>query len=97
MFNTIKGVKEKVAFTGIDMSDVNVSFASIVAKGRSFKNIDFQTGSVEELEFLGKKFDVVLCSDVVDHLISPEKCLASILDVLKPGRDSHYYYYAKFS
>ncbi len=85
MFNTIKGVKEKVTFTGIDMSDVNVSFASIVAKELFFKNIDFQTGSAEELGFLGKKFDVVLCSDVVEHLRFPEKCLASILDVLKPG------------
>ncbi len=85
MFNTIKGVKEKVAFTGIDISDVKVSFASKVAKELSFNNIVFKTGSAEELGFLGKKFDVVLCSDVVEHLISPEKCLASIYDVLMPG------------
>jgi 2-polyprenyl-3-methyl-5-hydroxy-6-metoxy-1,4-benzoquinol methylase len=85
MFNTINGVKEKVAFTGIDMSDVNVSFASMVAKELSFNNVNFQTGSAEELGFLDKKFDVVICSDVVEHLKSPEKCLASILDILKPG------------
>ena len=73
MFNTINGVKEKVAFTGIDMSDVNVSFASMVAKELSFNNVNFQTGSAEELGFLDKKFDVVICSDVVEHLKSPEK------------------------
>ena len=85
MLNTIKGVKEKAAFTGIDISDVNVSFASMVAKELSFKNIDFLTGSAEDLGFLCKKFDVVLCSDVVEHLKFPEKCIASILDVLRPG------------
>jgi SAM-dependent methyltransferase len=48
-------------------------------------NVQFEVGSAENLEFPDESFDIVLCSDVVEHLKNPEKCFSEICRVLKSG------------
>lgn len=43
------------------------------------------TCSAEDLAFPDSCFDVALCSDVIEHLRRPERCLAEMFRVLKPG------------
>ncbi len=61
-------------------------------------------GVLEQLPFAGSSFDVVICSDVLEHVQNPIKSLEEINRVLKPGgkllltitnrfslRDPHYH------
>ena len=85
VFNTNKDVQEKAYFIGIDISPTKIHIASHLAKALSFENVSFRIGSAEALEFSDDSTDIVLCSDVVEHLSYPEKCFADIFRILKPG------------
>ncbi len=85
VFNTIAGIRETVAFRGVDVSALHVEFARRVALGMGFENVHFEEGSAEHLEFPDESFDIVLCSDVVEHLENPKACFAEIHRVLKSG------------
>jgi 2-polyprenyl-3-methyl-5-hydroxy-6-metoxy-1,4-benzoquinol methylase len=85
VFNTNKDVQEKASFIGIDISPMKIHIASHLARALSFENVSFRTGSAETLEFSDNSTDIVLCSDVVEHLSYPEKCFTDIFRILKPG------------
>lgn len=69
---------EKINFFGIDMSEE----AIIEAKKRAaFAKL--QVGSVYTLPFPENFFDLVLCSEVLEHLIDPEKALVELGRVSK--------------
>lgn len=84
VFNTNKDVQEKASFIGIDISPTKIDIASHLARALSFENVSFRIGSAEALEFSDNSMDIVLCSDVVEHLSYPEKCFADIFRILKP-------------
>jgi SAM-dependent methyltransferase len=83
--DTNEGIREKVSFQGVDISGLQVEYARRVALGMGFENVQFEAGSAEHLGFPDESFDIVLCSDVVEHLENPEKCFAEIRRVLKSG------------
>lgn len=85
VFNTNKDVQEKASFIGIDISPTKIYIASHLAMALSFENVSFRIGSAEALEFSDDSIDIVLCSDVVEHLLCPEKCFTDIFRILKPG------------
>ena len=85
VFNTNEGIREKVSFRGLDISGLQVEYARRVAFGMGFENVQFEAGSAEHLGFTDKSFDIVLCSDVVEHLENPKKCFVEISRVLKSG------------
>jgi SAM-dependent methyltransferase len=47
------------------------------------KELTIQRGSGEEIAFRDEDFDVVFCSNVLDHVTDPERTLAEIQRVLK--------------
>jgi len=85
VFNTINKVTENVRFYGIDTSKWRVEFASHVCRELDFRNIYFLVGSAETLPFPDCRFDIVLCSDVVEHLSHSERCFIEMVRILKPG------------
>lgn len=85
VFNTIYGMSENADIYGIDLSKSRVEFASMVCRELSFCNIRWMVGSAEMLPFSNNQFDIVLCSDVVEHLRHPDRCFAEMFRVLKPG------------
>lgn len=44
-----------------------------------------QLGEAENLEFKDNKFDVVICSEVLEHLFDPQKAIEEAYRVLRPG------------
>ena len=72
-------------FTGLDISPVSIEFANMLREMRGERNCFFDVGNAEKLEFADTSFDVVLCSEVLEHLPEPEKSLKEILRVLKAG------------
>jgi 2-polyprenyl-3-methyl-5-hydroxy-6-metoxy-1,4-benzoquinol methylase len=51
--------------------------------GRSFPRIAFAAADLERPSIQGK-FDLIICSDVVEHLIDPQPCVDFIRDSLSP-------------
>jgi ubiquinone/menaquinone biosynthesis C-methylase UbiE len=72
-------------FTAIDISPISIELANILKKMRGEDNCVFKVGNAEKLEFDNDSFDVVFCSELLEHLPKPERCLAEIHRVLKRG------------
>jgi ubiquinone/menaquinone biosynthesis C-methylase UbiE len=85
VFNSRDDVRERVTFQGIDSSELKIEFARRVAAALEMENVDFRVGDAEDPEFPDESIDIVLCSDVVEHLEHPEICFAGIRRVLKAG------------
>jgi SAM-dependent methyltransferase len=67
-------------FYGVDLDPKNIEQAQ-----KSYPNIEFQTGSVEQLNFSDQNFDIVWSRDVLEHVDDVQKTLAEMTRVLKPG------------
>lgn len=68
--------------TGIDIDDQAILYAN-----RQFKrkNLVFKVGDALKLSFSNKKFDVVICTHVYEHVSNPNRLFEEIYRVLKPG------------
>jgi len=85
VFNSTDDIRRNVRFYGIEKSELRVEFASRACNELSFTNIDFLVGSADDLPFPDNYFDIILCSDVIEHLLHPEKCFSEMNRVLKRG------------
>ncbi|GBD95999.1 MAG TPA: class I SAM-dependent methyltransferase [Nitrospirae bacterium] len=86
LLNSLKEeAKEKIYFRGIDISSLNVYSATEIAKSIEACNVNFEVGNVENLALSDSCFDIVLCTDVIEHLVNPEKCLTEMIRLLNPG------------
>lgn len=61
----------------LDVSEEALEYARTLCSGRC----EFQTGSVLELPFPEGAFDLVLCTEVLEHLERPEQALSELLRV----------------
>ncbi|MBA4168500.1 MAG: methyltransferase domain-containing protein [Chitinophagaceae bacterium] len=65
---------------GIDVSEKTISQA---IEDNNLPNVQFKVMGAEELNKESKKFDAVICSEVLEHLHHPDKLLAVIHSLLK--------------
>ena len=70
--------------TSIDASEKNIKIAKLHAE-KSGLGINYQCTSAEELAAMGKKFDIVLNMEVVEHVADVESFLKASCELLKPG------------
>ncbi len=70
---------------GIDVSQVALNFATRVKNHAGVTNVAFQQGDAEHLAFGDNTFDLVICSEVLEHVLQPRQALIEIERVLKPG------------
>jgi SAM-dependent methyltransferase len=71
---------------GLHKFGIDVSEHAIEEAARRVPDADLRIGNAErELPFPSDFFDVVTCNDVIEHLENPERALANIHRVLKPG------------
>lgn len=64
---------------GVDLSE------RILETARQRVDADFRQGSLEALPFADAEFDVVLCSQVIEHVLDAEAALRELARVLRPG------------
>lgn len=74
--------------TAIDASFKNIQIAKIHAE-KSGLNIDYQNISVEDLSKQGKKFDVILCMEVIEHVADTSSFMAAIANLLKDSNSDN--------
>lgn len=73
-----------LAAKGHQMSGIDISEAAI-EQYRSY-GFEGRTGDIESgLDFGDSTFDVVLCTEVIEHMTSPEILVSEMKRVLKPG------------
>ncbi|MEO1053268.1 MAG: methyltransferase domain-containing protein [Bacteroidota bacterium] len=67
---------------GIDVSEKAIEKAKAANK---FDNVSFKTLSAEELAASGETYDVIICSEVLEHLDQPGSLLEKLHESLKEG------------
>lgn len=71
--------KEGAKVYGIDYSDIAINFAKEKCKGM---NINFVQGSAYDLDYEDNTFDIVVSSDVIEHLEDVSQYLSEIKRVI---------------
>ncbi len=72
-------------FVGVDIDPNKIVVANQRAVDWEFPNCTFHAGNAEYLEFDPSSFDIILCSEVMEHLYKPKKTLKDFHTILKPG------------
>ncbi len=76
-----------LACLGHRVMGVDFHAASISEAARRYQSpmLSFRTAEIEELVTEGKRFDLVVCSEVLEHLHEPGFFLESVHRLLEPG------------
>jgi 2-polyprenyl-6-hydroxyphenyl methylase/3-demethylubiquinone-9 3-methyltransferase len=70
--------------TGIDPSAPSVAVAAAHGAASGLR-IGYAVAAGERLPFAADGFDLVLCCDVLEHVVAPERLVAEAARVLRPG------------
>jgi len=70
--------------TGIDPAEENVEIAKLHAE-KSRLAIDYRAMTIEALADIGEKFDIVIASEVVEHVADFELFVQRAAEIVKPG------------
>jgi ubiquinone biosynthesis O-methyltransferase len=68
---------------GIDVTETALDFGRKLASALNYSHVEFKKGDAEHLEFDDNSFDIVVCSEVLEHLIHPESAISEFHRVLK--------------
>jgi len=86
LLSSLKEYREtKVHFHGIDISPANVKLAKQVAQELRIDNITFEIGDIENMGSLHNEFDIIINTDVIEHLVAPKELVRSLFRAVKPG------------
>ncbi len=70
--------------TGIDGSEKNIAIAKLHAEKEKL-SIDYQSKTAEALAAKGKKYDVVLAMEIIEHVDNVPVFIQACSDLVKPG------------
>lgn len=68
------------ACTGVDIYEPAIAYAK-----KHYKDIEFRVGDAHKLPFRSATFDLVICTEVLEHVVEPESVVSELARVLKPG------------
>ena len=72
----LTSVRPDIAVAGVDITDVGVS---------GVPSFTFYQGQLEQVDFGERRFDVVYCSNLIEHVPDPFLFLRKVAQILKPG------------
>ena len=70
---------------GADVAGIDFSVAMVEKARRVFPELEFRIGNAEDLPFSDESFDAVGISFGMPHFAHPERALAEVFRVLRPG------------
>jgi 2-polyprenyl-3-methyl-5-hydroxy-6-metoxy-1,4-benzoquinol methylase len=66
----------------VDISNEKIDYTRNV---NPFKNIYFEVGDLRKLKFKNNSFDLIICSDVLEHIKEDVRAFSELARVLMPG------------
>jgi len=86
LLSSLKETREtKVHFHGVDISSANIMLAKQVVQDLGIENITFEIGNIENMGYRHNEFDIIINTDVIEHLIAPKEFVGALSRVVKPG------------
>ena len=74
LLSSLKETREtKVHFHGIDISPANIKLAKQVVQDLGIENITFEIGNIEKIGYRHNEFDIIINTDVIEHLVAPKE------------------------
>ena len=70
---------------GIDISESSVYLARKMQERFGVKDAHFSVADASDTGLPSAWADIVLCSEVIEHIARPDRCLAEMMRMLKPG------------
>jgi ubiquinone/menaquinone biosynthesis C-methylase UbiE len=71
--------------TGLDLTDAPLKIADRIRAERGLANVSFRSGDAENLPFKDGEFDIAACRFAFHHFEQPERVLAEMRRVCRPG------------
>jgi ubiquinone/menaquinone biosynthesis C-methylase UbiE len=65
-----------------DISREQLNIAQVISINENSRNINFLQISAEDIDMIGRKFDVIYCRFVLSHLKNPEIVIAKIVSLM---------------
>lgn len=81
---SLSTIKNTVKLKGFDLAEPFVTYGKNAAKYKKLKNLAFTMFDFEK-EKIKEKFDIIICSEVLEHLKNPSKFLVKLHDMLEDG------------
>lgn len=78
-------IPKNVQGIGLDIDRRNVKKSVEKSKNLQLCHLSFLQGTLENLPFVEKTFDVIICCDVLEHVENPEKAIRELAFSLKKG------------
>lgn len=75
----------KLSFTGLDISPFDIEYANNFVAKNGIENCRFLVANAESTNFEVMNFDIVICSEVLEHVPAPERILKEIHRILRNG------------
>ena len=69
---------------GIDLSEASLAHERFLQDRHGLANLKLFKGDLLEIDALGERFDVILCTGVLHHMADPKAGLSALRDVLAP-------------
>ncbi len=83
--NSKYGAEQGLTFSGVDKNADKIEFCEARKNFRGDENIRFCVGDLTKLESKDSSYDLVICSEVIEHLTRPLDAIREIKRVLKNG------------
>jgi ubiquinone/menaquinone biosynthesis C-methylase UbiE len=74
-----------INYVGYDIVPRDIKYAVSVARQKGIKNVSFKVANAEDPGFEDNTFDVITCSEVMEHQKKPKQVLRECYRILKPN------------
>ena len=71
-------------FVALDVSRASLAYGQRKAREIGIENVEFIHGDLQQVERLGRSFDIIFCAGVLHHLDDPTAGLKALRRVLRP-------------
>jgi SAM-dependent methyltransferase len=82
--------------TAIDVSSTSLEHTERLKQNHNLTNLEIRQLEVENVEQLDQRFDLIICTGVLHHLIDPDAGLRALRSVLKPDGAMNLMVYAPY-
>lgn len=69
--------------SGVDIDSQKIKDANILLKSNNVKNVEFSKADLLKDNFTNKKFDVIICFEVLEHVVDDKKLLSNLGHLLE--------------